>query len=320
MSQLPFIDNHYLPPNTLLWQGRHEVLSEQRIYQVLQNIDLTQNNLENLQSGLIIIGFMSDEGIKRNLGRPGAFDAPNKIRSQLASLPYLGHNQIYDIGNIQCVNEDLEGAQIALGQLVSHCHELGHKTLILGGGHETAWGHYLGLKNTYPDLGIINFDAHFDLRESEQATSGTPFLQIAKDKEKLKQPFDYLCYGVQKTANTKELFNQAELLNVDYVCAKEIYTTALNWQQTYIEDFINQKDSIYVSICMDVFCASIAPGVSAPQVLGLMPWHIIPLLSFLLNSEKVISIDIVELSPPFDDADITARLASQLAAEVITNL
>ena len=77
---------------------------------------------------------------------------------------------------------------------------------------------------------------------------------------------------------------------------------------------------LYVSICMDVFNGAIAPGVSAPAPLGLMPWHILPILNQLLSSKKVVSIDIVELSPPFDRDCQTARLASSIAAEVIYSL
>lgn len=313
------IDSHYQAPINSLWQGRSDSAENERIFQVIKNIDLHSQTIDSLEKGLIIIGFASDEGVKRNLGRTGAKEGPNSIRLQLGKLPYFNELKLYDVGNIQCLNNDLEYAQIALGKLIAYCHKLGHKTLILGGGHETAWGHYLGLKDRYPDLGIVNFDAHFDLRDLNISTSGTPFMQIAKDKKILNQSFDYFCYGTQQTANTKSLFETANSLDVHYLSQNKINQTTLDWQLNYVEDFIDQKNSIYLTICMDVFNASVAPGVSAPQPMGIMPSQLMPVLQYILNSKKVVSADLVELSPKYDKDDITARLASSLAAEIIFN-
>lgn len=310
------LDAHYLPPNPQHWQGRSDSAPNERFFQAIQLVDLQQVDMATLAPGLIIIGFACDEGVVRNLGRAGAADGPSHIRLQLAKLPYISQLPLYDIGDIVCLEQDLDGAQKALGKLLHLCHSHQHKTLVLGGGHETAWGHYQGLKSSYSELSFINFDAHFDLRKSEIATSGTPFYQIAEDKQKLNQPFHYLCYGIQKFANTKTLFDTAKELNVQFVGAQKIHKTDGRWQQSYIDDFINQKRHIYLSICLDVFSSAHAPGVSAPQPMGLAPWQVLPILQYILSSEKVVSVDIVELAPNYDIDEQTARLAGLLAAEV----
>jgi formiminoglutamase len=55
------------------------------------------------------------------------------------------------------------------------------RTLVFGGGHETAWAHGRGVLDAFPNerVAIINLDAHLDLRKAERATSGTPFRQLA---------------------------------------------------------------------------------------------------------------------------------------------
>ena len=108
-------------------------------------------------------------------------------------------------------------------------------------------------------------------------------------------------------------------MDVHYLSKNKINHTTLDWQLNYVEDFIDQKNSIYLTICMDVFNASVAPGVSAPQPMGIMPSQLMPVLQYILNSKKVVSADLVELSPKYDKDDITARLASSLAAEIIFN-
>lgn len=309
---------YYEAPDSSLWHGRSGEHDDPRYHQVIQLIDLNTSPLSSIEdNSLLLIGFCSDEGVKRNQGRVGAALGSYTLKTYLAKLPYLSSFKIYDIGNIKCIDSDLEQAQEILGQLINQCHALGHKTMVFGGGHETAWGHYLGLKTTYPSLGIFNFDAHFDLRTDTHSTSGTPFLQISHDKQKLNQPFHYFCYGIQKTANTPDLFRKANELGVTYLEAAEITIQPTAHHTDNINQFLSKFDYLYITICMDVFNAGIAPGVSAPAPFGLMHWHVLPILNLLISSKKVVSIDIVELSPPFDVDCQTARLASSLAAEVI---
>lgn len=319
MTNISF--NYYEAPSKNHWQGRSGPHDDKRLHQVVELIDLNTMHLTSIkQSSLIIIGFCCDEGVKRNLGRQGAAKGPMELRKQLAKLPYLGNLSLLDVGNIHCVNDDLELAQNELAKLINFCHQQGHKTLVFGGGHETAWGHYLGLKPHYTSLGCFNFDAHFDLRTHHQSTSGTPFLQIATDCRASQRAFNYFCYGIQKTANTSDLYRKANELNVSFIEAEKISLMHVNDFQQNVKQFIEKVDALYLSICMDVFNGSLAPGVSATAPLGLMPWHVFPVLNQLINSKKVISIDIVELAPKLDRDSLTALLASSVAAEVIYSL
>ena len=64
---------------------------------------------------------------------------------------------------------------------------------------------------------IINFDAHFDLRQKRPANSGTPFDQIANDCAERGVPFNYVCFGISDLGNTASLFAHAQRLGVRYV-------------------------------------------------------------------------------------------------------
>ncbi len=102
----------------------------------------------------------------------------------------------------------LEAAQIELSKCVAGQLAAGRFPIVLGGGHEMAFGTFTGLaahlasKQNVPRIGIVNFDAHFDLRQAERANSGTPFLQIARDCEARGWPFRYGCFGVSRYSNT----------------------------------------------------------------------------------------------------------------------
>lgn len=85
-----------------------------------------------------------------------------------------------------CEGDALEAAQFVLGTHVAAVLEAGHLPLVIGGSHEVAWGNWRGLatwamKQPAQRVGVLNFDAHFDLRAGDVGTSGTPFRQIAED-------------------------------------------------------------------------------------------------------------------------------------------
>lgn len=311
---------NYEPPDSSLWQGRKDSLPGERFSQQVRLIDIRSQNLGNPEKELVLLGFCSDEGIKRNEGRIGAQTGPIKLREQLAKLPYHIHKNCIDIGNIICKDNQLEQAQEQLAKLLNYLHERGYKTIAFGGGHEIAWGHFSGLVGQHPKLGIINFDAHFDLRplkEDRLGTSGTPFRQIAQYCMGNQLIFDYCCLGIQTLGNTHSLFDVANELNVSYLTAEQINTESLAWQIAFLDDFLLRHDSIYLSICLDVFAECFAPGVSAPQTLGLTPWQTLPLLKYILQTGKVVSFDIAELSPPLDHEQKTTRLAANLVAELL---
>jgi formiminoglutamase len=84
-----------------------------------------------------------------------------------------------------------------------------------------------------------------------------------------------------------------------------------------LETIIRQSEFLYVSICMDVFSSAYAPGVSARQPLGLLPWHVLPLLNRLAESGKVLILDIAEVNPLQDKDNLTAQLGASLVSHYI---
>lgn len=204
--------SNYTPPQQTNWRGRSDSKPNERFFQCITCIDLQKQTLQQQDSTFAILGFCSDVGIQRNLGRLGAKEGPQALRQALAQLPMHSANKvnIHDLGDIVCVKNDLETAQADLGALINNLLQHHYSPIVLGGGHETAWGHYQGIAAAYPqiNLGIINFDAHFDLRpllKNDQGSSGTPFFQIANARKKNHLPFDYFVIGIQEAANTKSL-------------------------------------------------------------------------------------------------------------------
>lgn len=310
----------YMPPNKEVWNGRSDGGGSLRFHEAIKCIDITTDwSLPHSDSAFGLLGFASDEGIKRNKGRLGARDGPSALRRCLAPLAYPSfenHTHIYDFGDIACLDSDLEASQIALSKAVHQLLQRNITPLLIGGGHEIAWAHYLGIRTAHPHkkIGIFNFDAHFDMREplNTQSTSGSSFLQILRHDKEHQSPVSYSCLGIQSSSNTNLLFQTAKEWNASYITADEFHLCGIEPALNMIDDLLQHIEIAYVSICMDVFAAPFAPGVSAPQPLGLLPWHVLAPLQRLVSSGKTVAIDIAELSPPNDISNTTAQLAAQL--------
>ena len=316
--------NYYTLPDKKHWQGRADSPSSACFFQIIQMLDLTKP-LPALTHpvSFALLGFACDEGIRRNLGRTGAEEGPDQAKICLARLP-VQNTQFgcYDAGNIICKDGDLESSQAALSETVALLIAHGMTPIVIGGGHEVAYGHYLGIAKQYPDehLGIINFDAHFDMRPlppNHQGSSGTPFLQIAKAHAENKRRFDYNCIGIQHAGNIRQLFETAKHYHANIILSDDLHQGYMDKCINFVDRVIDQNQLIYLSLCLDVFATPYAPGVSAPQPMGLTPWQVVPLVRQLAGSGKVVSYDIAELSPPYDQDQRTAKLAANFIYEII---
>lgn len=315
----------YLPPDPATWQGRFEVPHGSCFYQHIQLLNLlTQTPEKATHAAYALIGFKCDEGVQRDLGRAGAFEGPTAIRHSLARLPIQKPNILcYDVGNIVCTDHDLEASQQTLAEVVAILIQQNIWPIVLGGGHELAWGQYQGIAKVYPPehrLGIINFDAHFDLRSmlpSHKGSATTPFLQIAKAHQAEKRRFDYNCIGIQHAANVRQAFEIAKNYNTKMILADDLHFGLQEKCIDFVDRVIDENEIIYLSLSLDVFSAACAPGVSNIQPLGLSPWHVIPLIRQVAASGKVVSYDIVEHLPRYDIDHRTAKLAALLVYEIV---
>lgn len=268
--------------------------------------------------GVALIGFASDEGVRRNHGRVGAVAGPEAIRKALANLAWHRTGPAFDAGDVVCADGDLDAAQARLARNVAALLDAGHLPIVLGGGHEVAFGSWQGIAEhlsaeAAPRIGIINFDAHFDLRDpSFVHSSGTPFAQIAEQCALRNWPFRYACLGVSRASNTQALYQRAQALDVLVREDREIRSDSLAQIAADVQGFIDSCEVIYLTIDIDVLPACEAPGVSAPAPRGVPLALLEPLLELIRDSGKLRLADLAELNPNHDIDTRTARVAARL--------
>lgn len=273
-------------------------------------------------AAVVLVGFPTDEGVRRNGGRPGAADGPNAIRQALWTLTPDPENceafaellrQTFDLGNV-AVTGDLEADQEKLARVLAA--HLANQTIaiVLGGGHETAYGHFLGYVRAGQRVGILNWDAHPDVRplRDGRGHSGSPFRQA------LQHPMDR-CRGYTVAGLNPPSVASSHL---DYLTKRggtACFSTSISFSKIDAL-YAACEDSTLVSFDLDAVDQAAAPGVSAPATAGLSPRLWLHAAYQAGVCSTVTSIDVVELCPPHDIDSRTARLAARTVWEFLRGL
>lgn len=304
------------------WQGRVDPeTGSDRWHQRIQPIS------EATTPGFALLGMASDAGVARNKGRPGAADGPDAIRRALANLAWHRRGPAYDAGNVVCGDDSaggaMERAQATLAERAALLLDAGHQPMILGGGHDMAFAswqaiaRHLDTSSESPRIGIINLDAHFDLRDPQHGhSSGTPFAQIADDCAQRGWPFRYACFGISRASNTAALYQRAQQLGVSVHEDRDFQLDTIAAIVADLQHFIADCDHLYLSLDLDVLPAAEGPGVSAPAARGVPFAQLEPLIDVIRDSAKLRLADVAELNPHHDIDQRTARIAARFVHQL----
>jgi formiminoglutamase len=285
-------------------------------------IEPWRGDASSLQQGrAVFIGFPQDEGVRRNQGRPGAALAPQEIRRYLYRLtPWDGVNNTdltnhppLDMGDVR-VEDPLEDSQERLGEVITAILRSRAIPIGLGGGHETAYGHYLGYTGVRQKVGIINLDAHLDVRPlvDGMGHSGSPFRQ-ALDHPTFPLPGRlYVCLGAQPQSVSRQHFNYLREAGGVVHWRDSVRRRLCEFFQREYDRLVAEECHVYVSLDADVVRASEIPGVSAPNPSGLSGEEVLECLRLAGSLPHVTSLDLVEINPLLDRDGQSARWAALL--------
>ncbi|SDS79187.1 formimidoylglutamase [Corynebacterium timonense] len=293
------------------WSGRDDGPGPQhaRWHSVIDT-----SNAGRWRDAVALLGFASDEGVARNGGRPGAAAGPEALRAALGGLAVHHPWPLVDAGTVTTQGEDLEGAQAEVSARVRELAVGGNLVVVLGGGHETSFATHRGVVEALGPLQVINFDAHFDLRQADRPTSGTPFRQIA---ELVGDDFDYSVFGISEPNNTPVLFDAARDLGVRTVLDVELAELSPRECARAAASAVAGSAPIHLSIDLDVLPAAVAPGVSAPAGFGVAAEKLRAMVTAVAATGRVALVDVVELNPQYDVDNRTAKVAARLIHDIV---
>jgi len=282
------------------------MMSDQR----LQNFIM--NDIADGTPSVQIIQFPSEEGIKRNGGRPGAAKAPALIIEKLLNLTphpayFERHTKLLSTVSVMkpvSCSGDVEKDQELLGRLVGKALEKHSVPVIVGGGHETSFGHFLGYAKSALPVTILNIDAHTDVRglKDGKAHSGSPFRQALTHSSGVCT--SYNVFGLNPSSVAIE--------HRDFVMehGKLLFESDLN-HHTVLNFLQDSGDiNILATMDMDVVNQASAPGVSAPNSSGISADTWLKCAYELGKHPAVRSFDLCEVNPAYDRDNQTVNLAA----------
>jgi formiminoglutamase len=265
---------------------------------------------------VVIVGFPTDVGVRRNGGRPGAAGAPAEIRRYLyrrtpdARVPAMAAllTSTVDAGDV-VTGEDLEGDQEKLGEVVAAALARGAFPIVLGGGHETAYGHFLGYVRAGRAVTLLNWDAHADVRplRPEGGHSGSPFRQALQHPSGLARGYTVAGLLPHSVAADHLSFiaeHQGRFLFRDALDPAAI-RAAYRGQPPP-----GGPVATMASFDIDAVDQAHAPGVSAPATSGMSSALWLMAAHEAGRNLAVTSADVVETNPALDRDGQTARLAA----------
>jgi formiminoglutamase len=282
---------------------------------------------------VVLVGFPTDVGVRRNGGRPGAAGAPSEIRRFLYRMtpdpraPAMASllASTVDLGDV-VTGEDLEADQERLGEVVGAALAAGAFPIVLGGGHETAYGHFLGYVRAGRAVTLLNWDAHADVRplRPEGGHSGSPFRQALLHPSGLARGYavagllphsvaaDHLSFIAEHQG--RFLFRDA----LDPAAVRAAYRVhpgagAATGAATGVA-------TILASFDIDAVDQAQAPGVSAPATGGLTTALWLLAAREAGRNHAVSSADVVETNPALDRDGQTARLAALTVWSILRGL
>jgi formiminoglutamase len=266
-----------------------------------------------------LIGFPQDEGVRRNQGRSGAARAPATIRHWLYRLtPFdgvsgadLAERPPIDVGDVR-LSIDLEATQQTLASVVAALVSVQAIPIVLGGGHETALGHYLGHASAGRPVGIINLDAHLDVRACIEGLghSGSPFRQMLEHPIHPLAGTHYACVGAQPWAVSRDHLAYAEGRGCRVRWASEVRDRLQAVCREEYERLAAAGCVVYVSLDANVVRMADVPGVSAPNPAGLDAGELAECCRVIGSLPAVAGFDVVEINPQFDVDDHSSRWAA----------
>lgn len=283
---------------------------------------LADTDLDVTDASAALVGFPVDEGVARNGGRPGAAEAPAQLRDWLYGMtPDARRHQAFvdllrrtrDLGNVG-ESDSLEDRQEVLGSTLASPLRHGVFPIVLGGGHETAYGHFLGYVQADQEVMILNWDAHPDVRPlvDGRPHSGSSFRQALEHPAGLCRHYTVAGLLPHSTA-------PAHIQFIDAHDGRHLWNENLS-RQTVEAIYESTTAPTMVTFDLDAVDQAQAPGVSAPAVGGIEQDLWLYAAYQAGRCPQVTSVDVVELNPRMDVDDRTARLAALTVMQILRGL
>jgi agmatinase len=266
-------------------------------------------------------------GIPYDLGtsnRPGARFGPGAIRQASRMLVDGDHPiswsepaglSIADIGDFAIAHGDV---QASLALIEEQARAVDH-LVSLGGDHTVTLALLRALKPRTGPLALVHFDAHVDTWPDtfgQRFGHGSPFYHAIE--EGLVDPLRTVQIGIRSPMH-KNVYDWTIDKGVTILFAEDVHELGPKMAAERIRAVIGEDHPAYLTFDVDALDPAFAPGTGTPEIGGLSTWQAQSILRRLAGL-SFRGMDVVEVSPPYDHAEITALAAATIAWEYVALL
>ena len=278
-----------------------------------------------------VVGAPFDDAVTH---RPGARFGPRAIREaqyasgsihslQVGSEPFEVL-RVVDAGDANIVPMWIDRAHAFIFRKVRDVAATGAIPIVLGGDHSITWPSATAVAEVRSpgSIGIVHFDAHADTGNDSWgvlASHGTPMRRLIESGAVAGRNFVQV--GLRGYWPDKETFAWMQEQGMRWHFMREIEERGA---EAVIDDAIAEAldgpDAVYLSVDIDVVDPGTAPGTGTPEPGGMLPREMLRAIRRIVGAVELAAMDIVEVSPPYDQAETTAMLANRCALEAISAL
>ncbi len=278
-----------------------------------------------------IVGAPFDDAVSH---RPGARFGPRAIREaqyttgsihslQLGVEPFE-ILRVVDAGDANIIPAWIERSHAFIYRKVREVARTGAIPIVLGGDHSITWPSATAIAEVRRpgSLGIVHFDAHADTAPEDWgvlAGHGTPMRRLIESGAVA--GCNFVQVGLRGYWPPVDVFAWMGEHGMRWHLMREIEELGIEAVvDRAIDEALDGADAVYLSVDIDVLDPGMAPGTGTPEPGGLLSRELLRAIRRIVGAVELAGMDVVEVSPPYDHAEVTAMAANRCVMEAISAL
>lgn len=250
--------------------------------------------------------------------RPGTRFGPSAIRSESYGIetysPYQNKDlediSVMDSGDIELRIGDTEAVLAQIEERTKTILNDGKRPLMIGGEHLVTLGAFRAVAERYPDVHIIHFDAHADLREDYLGVKNSHACVLRRcwdiiGDDRIHQ------FGIRSGERAEFEFAKIHT---------DMHPFSLEDVANVVKELAISKKPVYFTLDLDVLDPSIFPGTGTPEAGGVMFEELRRAVTCVCSGLNIVGCDVNELSPHYDHSGVSTAAACKIIREILLAL
>lgn len=289
----------------------------------------SSEELDRWRPDVAIVGAPFDINVTN---RPGARFGPRALRAAAyhpgtyhldLEIEIFDHLEVIDYGDAICPHGQSEPSLANIEQRVGEIAERGIIPITIGGDHSISWPAVTAVARAHGwgDIGVIHFDAHADTAdhlEGNLASHGAPMRRLIESGAVTGENFIQI--GLRGYWPDAATFEWARSQGMRWHRMEAVHERGLTSVMSEVFTQLQGCPAIYVSVDIDVLDPGFAPGTGTPEPGGMSPVELLRAIRRIALELPVVGMDLVEVAPAYDHADITVNNAHRIIFEALSGL